>query len=923
MQTLLTPRTAAIAACLAIAAATQAQITITGVTDQNWNYNNSASFTVVTEAGYDYGAFLNGKPVAVGEPVGVGVDYYELMVYRTNQTSSAVESRRLQFIVRSSERGGSESGLPAWVPYPMIPSSLAEFGGARLRLLVPSAFPEGYRIPVVAWVVNEQNHAVRVNGRLEAANHPSIDLKRGVGSGFLDSTHPAGALVYEPAVRQLGTNKTVMIESGTVWTTVSGILGGSTAWADDARVYVNGHLTIPAGETLTIGAGAAVRLGPGVNVTNNGTLLISGTVERPVVFMPNSAAQPWGGFVMREGTGAITGTGVIFTGSGAVPNWFGNNGNPGSHRLEQALFYVNDDQSVSLTDSAAIFLAGQLGHARGGGSFTFNRFLLQRCTTGGQYAEADFIVNDSAFIECPDDTVNFEDGDNDGLYLESGTCGFTNTLIGWTKDDGVDSGGSDPGVFNYRNCWFEANFHEGNSLSGTGKDVRHYDGVFINNGQGLEDGYDGPEGTADHCLFTGNLVGARFGDNYNWTYTGFLTVIDSISIYNYRDVWGMNWADWTYRVGQMDIRNNLLTASNPNHVDNAVWNPAGDGALLAPFLTTPAGVMVGVGLAIRDNLFGVEEINNRLPVGLSSFSTLPVSVEYSVEGAGGTVASGTVNFAPGETIRHIELSIASPEDYGALGLILRDPVNGELTGTKTAMFAQGVGGPGPGTTILIAAGSTWRYRDDASAAPAGWQLLDFADDTWGTGATELGFGDNDEAHQIADNNQITSYFRKKFNVANPGVFDDLTMWLLRDDGAVVYLNGVEVYRTSNLPAAPAPIAYSQLAGNDGDNVVDNAMLSAAALVAGENIASVEVHQQSATSSDVSFNFSLTGNQPPPPPTLELLRLGEEVWFVWRDETYSLEWSEEVKGAVWNPVAGASPVALTIDGNRRFFRLRKP
>jgi hypothetical protein len=30
-------------------------------------------------------------------------------------------------------------------------------------------------------------------------------------------------------------------------------------------------------------------------------------------------------------TGEITGTGVIFTGSGAVANWFGVNGNPGSH----------------------------------------------------------------------------------------------------------------------------------------------------------------------------------------------------------------------------------------------------------------------------------------------------------------------------------------------------------------------------------------------------------------------------------------------------------------------------------------------------------------------------------------------------------------------------------------------------------------
>jgi hypothetical protein len=137
--------------------------------------------------------------------------------------------------------------------------------------------------------------------------------------------------------------------------------------------------------------------------------------------------------------------GVIFTGSGAVANWFGANGNPGSHRTEQGLFYVDDAQRITLTDSAAIYLAGQLGHSRVGGTYQFNRFLMQRCTTGGEYTGANFTVNDSAFIECPDDTINFVDGDNDGLYLVSGTHSFTNTLFGWTKDDGIDSGGDGVG----------------------------------------------------------------------------------------------------------------------------------------------------------------------------------------------------------------------------------------------------------------------------------------------------------------------------------------------------------------------------------------------------------------------------------------------------------------------------------------------
>src|SRR6185436_16056257 len=115
--------------------------------------------------------------------------------------------------------------------------------------------------------------------------------------------------------------------------------------------------------------------------TNNGLVSISGTLFDPVVLMPNSRSQPWGGFIMRAGTGQINATGTIFTGSGANQDWFGANGNPGSHRDEQALFFVNNAQEITLTDCATMFLAGQLGHSVNGGTYRFTRFLVQGATT--------------------------------------------------------------------------------------------------------------------------------------------------------------------------------------------------------------------------------------------------------------------------------------------------------------------------------------------------------------------------------------------------------------------------------------------------------------------------------------------------------------------------------------------------------------
>ena len=51
------------------------------------------------------------------------------------------------------------------------------------------------------------------------------------------------------------------------------------------------------------------------------------------------------------------------------------------------------------------------------------------------------------------------------------------------------------------------------------------------------------------------------------------------------------------------------------------------------------------------------------------------------------------------------------------------------------------------------------------------------------------------------NRFTTIYFRQGFAVPNPEDCTNLLIRLLRDDGAVVYLNGREVFR-SNMPSAP-------------------------------------------------------------------------------------------------------------------------
>lgn len=176
--------------------------------------------------------------------------------------------------------------------------------------------------------------------------------------------------------------------------------------------------------------------------------------------------------------------------------------------------------------------------------------------------------------------------------------------------------------------------------------------------------------------------------------------------------------------------------------------------------------------------------------------------------------------------------------------------------------------------IVVPAGSTWKYLDNGTDQGTAWRVGGFDDSTWRSGAAELGYGDGDEATAIGygpDPNAkyITSYFRRNFTVADPTQISALTLNLLRDDGAVVYLNGTEVVR-SNMPVgtiASATLAPAPVANAEETQFLPYAV-SPGLLVAGTNTLAVEIHQNVPTSSDVSFNLSLEGArvQPAPAPT---------------------------------------------------------
>src|SRR5215204_3300846 len=116
-------------------------------------------------------------------------------------------------------------------------------------------------------------------------------------------------------------------------------------------------------------------------------------------------------------------------------------------------------------------------------------------------------------------------------------------------------------------------------------------------------------------------------------------------------------------------------------------------------------------------------------------------------------------------------------------------------------------------TFIPRGAPDWRYLDNGTDQGAAWSAPTFDDTSWSNGTAEFGYGDGDETTLVGFgpdpfNKYITTYFRKYFFVTNAAQWSNITLRVVRDDGAVVYLNGTEISR-QNMP--PGPITYQTLA----------------------------------------------------------------------------------------------------------------
>ncbi len=106
-------------------------------------------------------------------------------------------------------------------------------------------------------------------------------------------------------------------------------------------------------------------------------------------------------------------------------------------------------------------------------------------------------------------------------------------------------------------------------------------------------------------------------------------------------------------------------------------------------------------------------------------------------------------------------------------------------------------------------------------------------------------------------NLVTTYlFRQEFNLTGAQAVEaNWELNYLVDDGAIIYINGTEVYRTPNMPAGA--VATTTLCENGDEITAASAQLNLSGIIlAGSNTIAVEVHQTTLTSTDAGFQLNL-------------------------------------------------------------------
>jgi hypothetical protein len=240
--------------------------------------------------------------------------------------------------------------------------------------------------------------------------------------------------------------------------------------------------------------------------------------------------------------------------------------------------------------------------------------------------------------------------------------------------------------------------------------------------------------------------------------------------------------------------------------------------------------------------------------------------------------------------------------------------------------------------VISAWGGAWQYNTNNQDASPTWKSVPTGslDASWLTG-NEL-FGIETSAGIVAlfptpigtallpntntPPDLVTYYFRKDITLPALPAGTTYAINHFIDDGAVFYLDGVEIGRL-NMPAAPAAVAYATKATTAGEAAFGSLAFSASASA---HVLAVEVHQGGATtSSDMLFGAQIVAIRTASP-ALTISHVGANAVVRWSADTkWQLENSTTTVTGPYGAVAipAANPLGFfstPATGTNNYFRL---
>jgi len=358
-----------------------------------------------------------------------------------------------------------------------------------------------------------------------AGTEREVRLYRGRGS-FVARADAAGAL----PLTLNGAPLTPLTAEARPTRELSGALSGDElSWSAAADILVTGDVSVAAGDTLTIGAGTRVLVADAVNVEVSGAVKSLGTGAEPVLL--TASGDAWGGLRLLPGAvGELDETWLV-AGGGDDAKRFGH----------------SDSQPVVWVDAARLTMRGGGildGPGKAFGSrdadITLGGVRVARCDTGGELENTMLVAERLHVSEIPDGDGVADDDDNDGVYLrgarivagEAAESVLRDCVFAVGEDDGIDH---NEALVRVERAWIEGFRHEGVAAS-NGRRITIVDSVVKGCEQGIEAGYGAPEVVVERCIVTGNGVGVRFGDSYDWGDDGTLSVTASVVYGNVADV---------------------------------------------------------------------------------------------------------------------------------------------------------------------------------------------------------------------------------------------------------------------------------------------------------------------------------------------------------------------------------------------------